>query len=134
MYKYSTFIEDGDNDIQLLSRAGLSMGNASNGLKVFGTVRKLSLAKKAFPPGWFITVSLYYEGVFTLSAAPDFVLLVIIGIGATTTRAGCSYFLGCFLVELLPVVVTPAGTDGHINLLVKCAVLLYHHRQEHGPA
>lgn len=54
--------------------------------------------------------------MFALGTAPGLVLPVVIGVSTATTGAGCPYFFGCCLVQLLPVFVMPAGANRHSRL------------------
>ena len=68
------------------------------------SVYKLTTSsKQALPPGYFITESLYYKDIFTFSATPGPKLFVIRRFGATTARAGGSYFSRCLLIKAFPV-------------------------------
>ncbi len=90
--------------------------------------------EQAFPPGYPVTESLYYEGMFALAAAPDLLLSVIIGLRAATFGAGGSHFLGCLFINTFPIIVAPLRANRHYGPphVITYAVLLYHRPAGHG--
>lgn len=61
--------------------------------------------------------------MLTLPTAPGLELLIVRGVGTPATGAGGPYFFGRFLVKLLPVLIMPAGTNGHNNLPLSVGTL-----------
>jgi len=73
--------------------------------------------EQAFPPGYSVTKSLYHKRMLTLPASPVLVLFIVIGVGASTTGAGCSYSSRRILIKLIPVFIMPARANRHSSPL-----------------
>jgi hypothetical protein len=85
-------------------------------------------AEYPFPPWGFVAKTFDDKRVFAFGAAPGSILLAIIRIGATTSRTHGSYFTGGFFIQLLPVFVMPAWSDGHydpLGIIIYALVLTY---------
>ena len=84
----------------------------------------LASAEQALPPGHGVLKPFYHEGMFTLPAAPDLELLVVIRLGAATAGTGGSYLPRCILVHLLPVIVVPPRSTGHHTLQARIVLIM----------
>jgi len=66
------------------------------------------------PPG--LAVAFYDKGVFTLTAPPDFKLLIIICFGTTAAGAPGPYLPRGIFIQRFPVIIGPFRTNWHFTL------------------